>query len=136
MSENGLKGELIDWNNTKIKELNGLYYKYKKDFEGISSTAEDCLTKLNTLRDAWCGLPFGSYADGYFQTLQRPPPGYEFNVEWGTTIQQPEGWVLLEEKSKRNFEKKLPKKKDMEEKIEVAIVDIKELVSRQFNYYT
>jgi len=120
--------ELTKWNESKIKELEGILSKHKKEFEKINNSKDNCFKVLKNLEDSWSGFPLGHLADSYFHTLTKPPVGYEFNVEWGTLIQQPEGWIILNDSNKEEIDEKLPNRDEIVNKIELATSDIKKIV--------
>ncbi|MGB3907348.1 MAG: hypothetical protein WBL02_02820 [Methanomethylovorans sp.] len=100
--------ELIIWNEDQIKKLTRLSEFFSNDIAAFGRTKAICFEKLNRLSDAWCYFPFGRHAEVYYYTLDRPPIGKEYNVEMGTMLPQPTGWVELTTQQKDEFEKGLP----------------------------
>lgn len=100
--------ELIIWNEGQIKKLTGLSEFFSNNIATFGRTKAICFEKLNRLSNAWCNFPFGRYAEVYYYTLDRPPIGKEYNVEMGTMVPQPTGWVELTTQQKDEFENGLP----------------------------
>lgn len=123
---------LINWNTDKIKELEQILSEYQDKTSTFKQTRISCFDKLIPFSHSWCGLPFGIYGDVYYDTLERPPSGKEFNVEMGSMGAQPSGWVELNTTQKDDFEKKLPDaepaKKTLMEVSEVLRPLIREII--------
>lgn len=105
--------DLIKFNETTIKELNNLLTDSYKKFSNFNKTKNPCFQKLNELRDAYCGFPFGPYTEVYYYTLKCPPLGSQFDVQIGSLGRQPEGWIQLTQQQKDDFEKDLPDMKSI-----------------------
>lgn len=125
--------EITKYNELKIKELESILSKHKKEFEKINNSRDNCFKVLKNLEDSWSRFPLGQLADSYFHTLTKPPIEYEFNVEWGTLVQQPEGWIILDDSIKEEIDKKLPNRDEIEEKIKLETIDIKKTIEDIIN---
>ena len=99
---------LIESNETIIKELKGLLINIQQDISDFKKTQSSCFDKLIELSNASCRFPFGIYTEVYYYTLKRPPLGSEFDVQLGSMGKQPDGWVQLTDTKKEEFEKELP----------------------------
>jgi hypothetical protein len=104
---------LIESNETTIKELNDLLINIKQDVSDFKETQSSCFDKLIELSNAWCRFPFGIYTEVYYYTLKRPPLGSEFDVQIGSMGRQPEGWIILTDAQKEKFEEGLPDTKQI-----------------------
>lgn len=120
--------ELICYNKNTIKELSDLLVFFKNNTSDFLHTHTSCFDELVKLSHAFCGFPFGNYSEVYYHTLERPPIGKEFDVQWCSMREQTEGWIQLTKEQKDSFEKKLPAVKKVPEITDETIEKLKPLI--------